>query len=68
MSWPVKELLPQVITSELKVIGDVVQNTRQSSDSETLMVRNRHMVLAVFGRCQPDVRTFLSRWLITELP
>ena len=60
-SGQVKELLQQVITSELKVLGDVVQDTRQSFDSETLMVRNSHMVLAVFGRCQPDVRTFLSR-------
>ena len=68
LSGQIKKLLHQVDTSELKVIGDVVQDIRQCSNSKTLMVRNGHMVLAVFGRCQPDVRTFLSRWLITELP
>ena len=68
LSGQVKKLMQQVVTSELKVLGDVVQDARQCSDSETLVMRNGDVVLTVFGRCQPNVRAFLSRWLISELP
>ena len=61
-------MLQQVVASDLKVAGHVVEYARKRSDSEALMARNGHMVLAACGCCQPDVRTFLSCWLIAELP
>lgn len=56
-----EHLLQQRLSTQTKVFGHVGENPRESTHSQTIVVRNCDMVLAVTRRSQPDMRAFLTR-------
>ena len=55
-----EQALRQRLSGQTEVLSDVAQDTGQGTNPEARMTRNRDVVLAALGSCQPKMATGLT--------